>query len=115
MKTQIISKILLTLPRRVFQNLAKSVTSPKRLVLAVCLGVLALPASLMAQAGSLDPNFGSGGIVSTANTGANAGALQGDGKILVAGSISTAQNAQQPGLLRYNTNGTLGSGPAVKS
>ena len=66
--------------------------------------------SLMAQAGSLDPNFGSGGIVLTANTGANAGALQGDGKILVAGSISTAQNAQQPGLLRYNTNGTLDSG-----
>lgn len=107
-----ISKILLTLtlPRRVFQNLAKSVTSQKRLALGISVVVFALPASLMAQAGSLDPNFGSGGIVSTANTGANAGALQGDGKILVAGSISTAQNAQQPGLLRYNTNGTLDSG-----
>jgi uncharacterized delta-60 repeat protein len=111
MKTQIISNILLTLTLpRVFQNLAKSVTSPKRLVLAVSLGVLALPASLMAQAGSLDPKFGKGGIVFTANTGANAGALQGDGKILVAGSISTVQNAQQPSLLRYNANGTLDSG-----
>ena len=112
METNMISKILLTLtlPRRVFQNLAKSVTSQKRLALGISLVVFALPASLMAQAGSLDPNFGSGGIVSTANTGANAGALQGDGKILVAGSISTAQNAQQPGLLRYNTNGTLDSG-----
>lgn len=112
METKMISKILLTLtlPRRVFQNLAKSVTSQKRLALGISLVVFALPASLMAQAGSLDPNFGSGGIVSTANTGANAGALQGDGKILVAGSISTAQNAQQPGLLRYNTNGTLDSG-----
>lgn len=112
METQMISKILLTLtlPRRVFQNLAKSVTSQKRLALGISLVVFALPASLMAQAGSLDPNFGSGGIVSTANTGANAGALQGDGKILVAGSISTVQNAQQPGLLRYNTNGTLDSG-----
>ena len=112
MKTQMIRKILLTLtlPGRVFQNLAKSVTSQKRLALGISLVVFALPASLMAQAGSLDPNFGSGGIVSTANTGANAGALQGDGKILVAGSISTAQNAQQPGLLRYNTNGTLDSG-----
>jgi uncharacterized delta-60 repeat protein len=107
MKAQIISKILLTLPRRVFQNLAKSVTSPKRPVLAVSLGVLALPASLMAQAGTLDPKFGNGGIVFTANTVANAGALQGDGKILVAGSISTVQNSQQPGLLRYNTDGTL--------
>jgi uncharacterized delta-60 repeat protein len=29
---------------------------------------------------------------------------------LVAGSISTVQNEQQPGLLRYNTNGTLDSG-----
>jgi uncharacterized delta-60 repeat protein len=112
MKTQIISKILLTLtlPGRVFQNLAKSVTSQKRLALGMSLVVFALPASLMAQAGTLDPKFGNGGIVFTANTVANAGALQGDGKILVAGSISTAQNAQQPGLLRYNTNGTLDSG-----
>jgi len=112
MKTKMISKILLTLtlPRRVFQNLAKSVTSQKRLALGISLVVFALPASLMAQAGTLDPNFGEGGIVFTANTVANAGALQGDGKILVAGSISTVQNAQQPGLLRYNTNGTLDSG-----
>src|SRR5256885_17095385 len=87
MKTQMISKILLTLtlPRRVFQNLAKSVTSQKRLALGISLVVFALPASLMAQAGTLDPSFGAGGIVLTANTGANAGALQGDGRILVAG------------------------------
>ena len=112
MKTQMISKILLTLtlPRRVFQNLAKSVTSQKRLALGISLVVFALPASLMAQAGTLDPKFGNGGIVFTANTVANAGALQGDGKILVAGSISTVENSEQPGLLRYNTNGTLDSG-----
>ena len=112
MKTKMISKILLTLtlPRRVFQNLAKSVTSQKRLALGISLLVFALPASLMAQAGTLDPRFGKGGIVFTANTVANAGALQGDGKILVAGSISTVQNSQQPVLLRYNTNGTLDSG-----
>jgi len=112
METKMISKILLTLtlPRRVFQNLAKSVTSQKRLALGISLVVFALPASLMAQAGTLDPSFGAGGIVLTANTGANAGALQGDGKILVAGSISTVQNAQQPGLLRYNSDGTLDSG-----
>ena len=104
-----ISKILLalTLPRRVFQNLAKSVTSQKRLAVGISLAVFALPASLMAQAGTLDPKFGKGGIVTTANTGANAGALQGDGKIVVAGSIATNQNQEQPGLLRYNTDGTL--------
>ena len=109
MKTKMISKILLTLtlPRRVFQNLAKSVTSQKRLALGISLAVFALPASLMAQAGTLDPKFGKGGIVTTANTGANAGALQGDGKIVVAGSIATNQNQEQPGLLRYNTDGTL--------
>jgi uncharacterized delta-60 repeat protein len=112
MKTKMISKILLTitLPRRVFQNLAKSVTSQKRFALGISLAVFALPASLMARAGTLDPKFGNGGIVFTANTVANAGALQGDGKILVAGSISTVQNSEQPGLLRYNANGTLDSG-----
>jgi uncharacterized delta-60 repeat protein len=109
MKAEIISKILLTLnlPRRVFQNLAKSVTSQKRLALGISLVVFALPASLMAQAGTLDPKFGKGGIVFTANTNANAGALQRDGKIVVAGSIATNQNQEQPGLLRYNTDGTL--------
>jgi uncharacterized delta-60 repeat protein len=109
MKTQMISKILLTLtlPRRVFQNLAKSVTSQKRLALGIALAVFALPASLMAQAGTLDPKFGKRGIVFTTNTVANAGALQGDGKIVVAGSIATNQNQEQPGLLRYNTDGTL--------
>src|SRR6476660_6868398 len=109
MKTPMMSKILfiLTLPGRVFHNLAKSVTSQKRLALGISLAVFALPASLMAQAGTLDPKFGRGGIVTTANTGANAGALQGDGKIVVAGFIATNQNQQQPGLLRYNTDGTL--------
>src|SRR6476661_7113951 len=112
MKTQMISKILFTstLPGRVFQNLAKSVTSQKRIALGISLVLFALPASLMAQAGTLDPKFGKGGIVFTTNTSANAGALQGDGKILVAGSISTVQNSQQPVLLRYNSDGTLDSG-----
>ena len=107
-----ISKIplTLTLPRRVLHNLAKSVTSQNRLALGISLVVFASPASVMAKGGTLDSTFGKGGIVFTANTVANAGALQGDGKILVAGSISTVQNSEQPGLLRYNTNGTLDSG-----
>ena len=84
-----------------------SVAFSKRLPVLVCAAVLALPTLVMAQAGSLDPTFGTNGIVTTANTGANAAALQSDGKIVAAGSISTSQNHQQPGLLRYNTNGTL--------
>jgi uncharacterized delta-60 repeat protein len=99
------------------ENFRNSVTFSKRLALLVCAAVFALPTLLMAQAGSLDPTFGTNGIVTTANTGANAAALQSDGKIVVAGSIPASQNQQQPGLLRYNTNGTLdpnfGSGGEV--
>ena len=84
-----------------------SIASAKLLVLLISLAVLALPTLLMAQAGTLDPTFGINGIVTTANTGANAAALQSDGKIVVAGSIATMQNGQQTGLLRYNTDGTL--------
>jgi uncharacterized delta-60 repeat protein len=88
-------------------NFTKSVGSPKLLVPLISLAVLAKPTLLMAHAGDLDPAFGTGGIVTTANTSANAAALQSDGKIAVAGSIANNQNFQQPGLLRYNTNGSL--------
>ena len=88
-------------------NFTENVASPKLIVLLASLAVLSLPTSLMAHAGDLDPTFGTGGIVTTVNTGENAAALQSDGKIVVAGSIPTVQNPQQPGLLRYNTNGTL--------
>ena len=79
-----------------------NVSFSKRLALLICAAVLALPTLLMAQAGSLDPTFGTNGIVTTVNTSANAAALQSDGKIVGAGGIS-----QQAGLLRYNTTGTL--------
>jgi len=96
------------LSNRVFnEHFMNSVSFSKRLALLVCVGLSALPTLLMAQAGSLDPTFGTNGIVTTANTGANAAALQSDSKIVVAGSIPASQNFQQPGLLRYNTNGTL--------
>jgi uncharacterized delta-60 repeat protein len=113
MKTKTISTALLLrsisdqLPKQVFQNFTKRMASAKLLALVISLTVLALPNLLMAQAGTLDPTFGNGGIVTTANTGAGAAALQSNGKIVVAGSIAAGQNSQQPGVLRYNTNGTL--------
>jgi uncharacterized delta-60 repeat protein len=89
----------------------------KRLSVLVFAAAFALPTLLMAGAGNLDPTFGTNGIVTTANTGANAAALQNDGKIVVAGSISTSQNPKQPGIMRYNIDGTLdrnfGSGGRV--
>jgi len=84
-------------------------TFSKRLALLVCAAVVALPTVVMAQAGSLDPTFGTNGIVTTANTVANAAVLQSDGKIVVAGSIANSQNFQQGGLLRYTSNGVLDS------
>ena len=88
-------------------NFLSSIAFPTHPALLIFLAVFALPSLLMAHAGDLDPTFGTNGIVTTANTSANAGALQSDGKIVVAGSISTPQNFQQPGLLRYSTNGAL--------
>src|SRR5207237_5157203 len=111
MKIRRISSTLLLcfMKRSLFnpRNFTKSKTSAKWFPLLLFLTVLVLPSLSMGQAGSLDPLFGNNGIVTTANTGANAAALQSDGKIVVAGSTGTQPNSQQPGLLRYNTNGTL--------
>jgi uncharacterized delta-60 repeat protein len=82
----------------------------KRLALLASAAVFAVPSLLMAQAGSLDPTFGVNGIATTANTVANAAALQSDSKIVVAGSVANSQNFQQGGLLRYTSNGVLDSG-----
>jgi len=90
------------LPKQVFHNFTDSTASAKLLALLISVTVLALPTLLMAQAGTLDPLFGTNGVVTTANTSANAAALQSDSKIVVAGSISA-----QGGLLRYDTKGHL--------
>lgn len=87
-------------------------TFSKRLALLVCAAVLTLPNVVMARAGSLDPTFGTGGIVTTNfggenNTGANAAVIQSDGKILVAGAIPNNQGFGEAGVARYNTNGSL--------
>jgi uncharacterized delta-60 repeat protein len=90
-------------------HFASSDASAKLLVLLSFVGLLTLPHSGMGQAGSLDPTFGTNGIVTTANTVDNATALQSDGKIVVAGSVANSQNFQQGGLLRYTSNGVLDS------
>ncbi len=60
--------------------------------------------------GTLDPSFGSGGIVRTAlhcvNPIASAVALQSDGKIVVAGSSNNGQT-NDFAVIRYNINGSL--------
>jgi uncharacterized delta-60 repeat protein len=86
----------------------KNLAVSERVAVLVCAALLASPALSMAQAGSLDPTFGTGGIVTTPNTGTVvATAIQSDGKILVAGSESLSGGALR--LARYNTNGSLDS------
>jgi uncharacterized delta-60 repeat protein len=74
--------------------------------IAILIGLSGLA---MAQAGRLDTAFANGGIFITHDTQAfdavaDAVALQSDGKIVVAGEISSLA-----GVLRLNTNGTLDS------
>ena len=60
--------------------------------------------------GTLDPSFGSGGIVKTAlrtvNAITSAIALQSDGKVILAGSANNGQT-NDFAILRYNSNGSL--------
>ena len=69
-----------------------------------------------AQAGHLDPTFGSGGIVTTdfgdqTQSGnvasANAVTIQSDGKIVVCGGIPGSSGFPVPAVVRYNSNGSL--------
>ncbi len=60
--------------------------------------------------GSLDTSFGSGGIVTTSidlYAYGNAGALQADGKIVVAGRAHDSSNKDNFALARFNSNGSL--------
>lgn len=67
-----------------------------------------------ARDGTLDTGFGSGGKVSTAvgtpNSQAFAVALQGDGKILVAGTADGGASGIDFALVRYNADGSLDTG-----
>jgi len=88
----------------------KTIEISKRVV-ALVGALLLVPALLMAQAGSLDPTFGTGGIVITSFGGMNttlatSAVIQSDDKILVAGSLS---NSSGLGVVRYTANGSLDS------
>ena len=92
----------------------KSVTLSKYLAVFTLTLLLSSSTLLMAQAGSLDPTFGTGGIVTTPNTTTACGAvvnctvaIQSDGKIVVAGSAAQSNGAPELALARYNTNGSL--------
>ena len=67
--------------------------------------------SSAATDGDLDPAFGSGGKVTTdfsnRSNGANAIALQSDGKIVVVGDALSAQGPPDICVARYNTDGSL--------
>lgn len=92
----------------------KGFATTKRVGLLIVPALLASSTILMAQAGTLDPTFGTGGIVTTSFSGfddaiVNATAIQSDGKILVAGQIPNAQDFGEIGVARYNSDGSLDS------
>jgi uncharacterized delta-60 repeat protein len=87
------------------QNLAKRTRT------LMALAIVLSPAMVKAQSNStLDPTFGTGGIVATdfAGTGASAAAItvQADGKLVVAGGAGYTISPTFA-LTRYNSNGTL--------
>ncbi len=91
-------------------------TKLNRAWLLICSIVLIASQHAAAQAGSLDPTFGNGGIVTTdfgyqtqsSNLAtANAVAIQPNGQILVAGGIPGSNDFAIPAVARYNTNGSL--------
>jgi uncharacterized delta-60 repeat protein len=77
---------------------------------------LVAPTLAVAQAGQLDPSFGTGGIVTTdfgiqlgqGNIAtANAITIQTDGRILVSGGAPTSSGFPTAAVARYNTDGSL--------
>ncbi|HEX4150048.1 MAG TPA: delta-60 repeat domain-containing protein, partial [Pirellulales bacterium] len=65
---------------------------------------------IMLTAGSLDPTFGSGGIVEASGLAINAIAVQSDGKVIVAGSASDDGRGDMEFTIgRYNVDGTVDS------
>jgi uncharacterized delta-60 repeat protein len=98
-------------------------TKGRQLALLVVVAIIASSTLAMAQAGSLDATFGTGGIFTTSHTQYNttinsAAAIQSDGKIVLGGTVPSG-NESVAALIRLNTNGTIdssfGSGGVVTS
>jgi uncharacterized delta-60 repeat protein len=87
-------------------------TASRRLTLItltiLTLTILVFASYAAAQAGSLDPTFGTGGIFISPTTRGNASAvaIQSDGKILIAGG-GIVNNTLAAIITRLNTNGTI--------
>jgi uncharacterized delta-60 repeat protein len=82
----------------------------------LALSILSITSTLaVAQAGTLDPSFGTGGIVTTdfgdqinSNVAsATAVTIQPDGKIVVCGGIPSSTDFPVAAVARYNTNGSV--------
>jgi uncharacterized delta-60 repeat protein len=100
-------------------NMAKG----RQLAFLVVGAIITSSTLALAQAGSLDTTFGTGGVFATSYTQIDttinsAAAIQSDGKIVLGGTIPSG-NSQVAALIRLNTNGTLdssfGSGGVVTS
>src|SRR5215468_3450092 len=93
----------------------RNLFKPKQVLLAFAMVLVPTLIYAQTQSGTLDATFGTGGEVTT-NFGSSAGAgnvaIQPDGKLVVAGTIS--QNGRTDfAVSRYNTDGTLDAGFGV--
>ncbi|MBI5953696.1 MAG: cadherin domain-containing protein [Chloroflexi bacterium] len=84
---------------------------PRFLLIAGILVILLSATSALAAGGTLDPTFGSNGIVTTKyndqSSSANEVVLQADGKIVVLESAKVSEDQSVKVITRYNSNGTL--------
>ncbi len=76
-----------------------------------CIAILLYATNAFAAGGTLDPTFGTNGIVTTKFNGMPSSArdiaLQSDGKIIILGYASLGEEQYAKVLTRYNSNGTL--------
>jgi uncharacterized delta-60 repeat protein len=95
----------------------------RQLAFLALVAVITSSTLALAQAGSLDTTFGTGGVFTTSYTQLDttvnsAAAIQRDGKIVLGGTVPSG-NSQVAALIRLNTNGTVdssfGSGGMVTS
>lgn len=81
-------------------------TTQQRLCFVALAIVMSAATYAAAQAGTLDPTFGTNGIVATTIQTATALALQSDGKIVI-GGLGRTNDGDFDALLRLNTDGSL--------